>query len=112
MWTREKVKNMAILNSVEGSAHVEIAKDGRNWKGYILVEPDPGNIRYFQTAGPAGKVIYEGPIFASGKYYLANGKALITETHYTPQEFRIDFRGIDALNMVKAFTSTPDDYLP
>ena len=44
---------MAILNGFEGQARVEIEGDGINWNGYILIEPNPLNIRFFDAAGPA-----------------------------------------------------------
>ncbi len=39
---------MAILNGIEGLAHVEVNED--NWKGYILIAPDVRNMSYFDIA--------------------------------------------------------------
>ena len=103
---------LAILNGIEGSAHVQVAGDGVNWIGYILVEIDPGNLLFFDTEGPRAKVIYEGPVLASGTYHFANGKTRVTAIHYTPDEFRIFFKGIEQLNFVRPLPGKPEDYLP
>jgi hypothetical protein len=103
---------MAILNGLEGVAHVIVEKDGTNWNGYILVEPDPGNIRYFDAFGPASKIIYEGPILWDGSYYFINGKAHTRNVHYVPGELRIDFKGIEPFNIVHSLQDKPSDYLP
>ncbi len=105
---------MAILNGIEGLAHVIVESDGLNWTGYIFVDPDPTNIRYFPIVGPASKEsVYEGPILLDGKYYFVNGKVHIRNVNYThePEEFRVDFKGIQPINIVKIFEAKPDDFL-
>ncbi len=103
---------MAILNGVEGSAHVEVSSDGVNWIGYILIEIDPGNLIFFDTTGPRANVIYEGPVLASGTYHFANGKTRVMAMNFTPDEFRIYFKGIEPLNFVRPLQRKPEDYLP
>ena len=104
---------MAILSTVEGYAHVEVESGGLNWHGYILLDPDPENIRYFDAFGPKSMTVYEGPVMGNGKYHFANGIVKITSVQYKedPLEFRIDFKGIEKLNISKALESKPEDYL-
>jgi len=104
---------MAILNGVGWQAHVELEKDGADWGGYILLEPDIANLRYFDVAGPKSKVVYEGPILAEGKYYFGNGKAQILEVNWpkNPKKLKVAFKGIEQLRLVKTFQTAPRDYL-
>jgi hypothetical protein len=102
---------MAILNTLEGPAHVEIAEDGLNWKGYILLEDEMSNVRYFDIVGPKSQCVYEGPIFAKGKYFFASGKVSIEKFNFTQDTFRVDFKGIEKLTISKAFENKPEDYL-
>jgi len=102
---------MAILNSLEGPAHVESSDDLSNWNGYVLLDPNPLNIRYFDVAGPASEGIYEGPVMVEGDYHFANGNVLVRNVNFTPSELRVDFVGSGKLNLIRPLSRMPDDYI-
>ncbi len=102
---------MAILKGLNGSAHVTM-EGNAEWSGYILLEPDIGNMNQFDIAGPTSMVTYEGPVFADNQYFLASGKVRVLEVHYTPEELKIEFRGIEPLNIIRPLQGRPKDYLP
>ena len=101
---------MAILNSLEGSAHVE-ANSMEHWNGYILLDPTPIHITSFDIAGPQSKAMYEGPIVLGGQYYFSNGGVRIRQVNFTPTELRVDFVGVEKLNIIRPLSAKPDDYL-
>jgi len=103
---------MAILNTVEGQAHVESQNDFVNWGGYIILAPNPANLNYFDIAGPASKGVYEGTVMIEGKYYFANGNIRIRKVNFAPTELRVEFTGSEKLNLVHPLSKMPDDYLP
>jgi hypothetical protein len=108
---------MAILNGIEGQAHVESEDDDIHWKGYILVEPNPSNLRYFDVSKPSKNIIYEGPIFRKGIYYFGHGRVQILEVDYSfklensPDKMQVEFKGIESMNNLKALKDKPKDYL-
>jgi hypothetical protein len=103
---------MAILNGIEGAAHVEVASDNRNWSGYILIEDDPSNLRYFDIAGPQAQTVYEGPILVSGKYFRVAAKVRVIKMIYNPDGCKIEFKGIEIPERMIALNGKPEDYLP
>src|SRR5262245_54458171 len=103
---------MAILNGLEGRAHVEVKDDLSNWSGYINLAPILLNAMRFDTRGSASKGVYEGPATMERNFYLIYGDILIREINYSSSELRIDFVGNGELNMVSPLSEAPDDYLP
>ncbi len=103
---------MAILNGLEGKAHVESNNDLTNWRGYIILAPDPGNIRYFDIAGPAAKGIYKGPVIMEGRYYFTNGNVLVKKVDFSQLQLRVEFVGNAKLDIVRPLSGPPADYLP
>ncbi len=93
---------MAILNSIEGQAHVKLQNDSVKWGGYIIVAPDPANLKHFDIAGPASKGVYEGTVMFEGKYYFANGNIRVIKVNFAPTELRVEFVGIEKLNIINA----------
>ncbi len=103
---------MAILKGIEGRSHVELEEELVNWQGFIYLDPNPSNIRYFDIAGPNRQGVYEGPVLAQGKFYFMNGKVQITNVKYVPGELRVEFIGIEKANLVKPLSDNPGDYIP
>jgi hypothetical protein len=102
---------MAILNGVEGQAHVEADHGLLNWSGYILLAPDIVNITYFDIAGPARNGIYEGPVMMAGKCYFMNGNVVVSKVNFSPSDLRVEFIGNGKLNMIRPLPVVPDDYI-
>ena len=100
---------MAILNGLEGKAHIEITDT--SWFGYILLEADMSNLLFLDIAGPQSRTVYEGSVRMNEKYFFANGKARIRKVDQTSAGTRVDFVGIDTLNLVRQLSGIPDDYL-
>ena len=104
---------MAILNGVDGKSHVEVADDNKSWSGYILVDPDPDNLRYFHVIPVSvSKVVYEGTVLYDGKYVFGHGDVYVRKVNFTPEEFRVDFTSREKFNHVKVLSSQPSDFLP
>ena len=102
---------MAILNGLEGQAHVESQNDLANWSGYIILVPDPANLDQFDIAGPAAKGVYEGPVMMNEKCSFANGNVLVRKVNLTSTELRVEFVGTGKLNLIRPLSKTPNDYL-
>jgi hypothetical protein len=104
---------MAILNGVEGSAHVELEGDSWFWKGYILINPDFNVFRMFQAQYMQSGIVYEGFVLsASGEAYLfGHGQVQITGVHYNPQQVKVEFRGVERFTATKTLNQKPEDYL-
>jgi hypothetical protein len=103
---------MAILNGLEGQAHVESDDSLSNWHGHIILAPDPANIRYFDIAGPAANGIYEGPVMIAGECYFMNGDVLVRKVGFSSSGLRVEFVGNGKLNKIRPLPIVPDDYLP
>jgi len=107
---------MAILNGIEGRAHVEVKDGVHGWSGHILLDdPDPTNIRYFDAFGPLSNTTYEGPLLMEGNYFSGNGPVKILSVYCKtdePTEFRVDFMGTNSFVIVKPLSSLPEDFLP
>jgi len=103
---------MAILNGLQGQAHVESKGGLSDWIGYITLAPVLLNAMYFDITGPASRGVYEGPAMMKGSFYLVYGDILVKKVTYSSAEFRIDFVGNGEFIMVSPLSEAPDDYLP
>jgi hypothetical protein len=103
---------MAILDGVEGNAHIELADENMRWSGYILIPPWTRKYAHFWSAMKSRKeVTYEGPILFLGKYYFGHGVAHIQMVKDAGPDLRVDFSGLSELRIAGPSKEKPTDFI-